>query len=154
MNITALTLNASTSKVVQNARATRQLKALIKQLNKRDIPPAVATAINAEIMAVNNFNRSDQGQIKMIRRALRKISEMSASKLKLVPKNYYQNQWMAIGMGAFGIPFGAAIFAATGNAAFIAIGLPIGLAVGIAIGQQKDKQAKDDGRQLNFGSEL
>lgn len=67
-----------------------------------------------------------------------------------VSPQYYQNQWMALGMTIFGLPFGVLFGMSLGNMAFLGIGLPIGLPIGIAIGQQKDKKAAADGKVLNI----
>ena len=59
---------------------------------------------------------------------------------------------MVLGMTVFGMPIGIAIFTATGNAAFISIGMPIGLPLGLAIGVQLDKKAMEEGKALVFES--
>ena len=55
---------------------------------------------------------------------------------------------MGIGMAVFGIPLGVVFGTTQGNMAFIGIGIPIGLVMGVAIGSQKDKKAKEEGKQL------
>lgn len=71
-----------------------------------------------------------------------------------VPEKYHQNQWMAIGMAAFGMPFGILFGFALDNMAFLGIGLPIGMPIGMAIGMQKDKQAKEQGLQLQISCDF
>ncbi len=72
----------------------------------------------------------------------------------LVTDKYYQNQWLAIGMAVFGMPFGLMFGMALDNLAFLGIGLPIGMSIGIAIGQQKDRKAKSEGRQLAVSCDI
>ena len=69
--------------------------------------------------------------------------------MKLVPKFYYRNLWMVLGMSAFGIPLGVAFSMSIKNMAFIGIGLPIGMAIGMIVGTNMDKKAFDEGRQLD-----
>ena len=67
----------------------------------------------------------------------------------LTTKNYYQTQWMVLGMIIFGLPFGLMYSLALDNFAFFGIGLPIGMPIGLALGAAKDKKAKEEGLQLS-----
>lgn len=58
---------------------------------------------------------------------------------RLIPKGYYTDTYMAIGI-SMGLIFGLLLF---DN---IALGLPLGLAVGLAIGAGEDAKAKKDGK--------
>ena len=69
--------------------------------------------------------------------------------LKLVTKNHYRNTWLAIGM-VMGIVFGSSFGSSSGNTSLVALGIPIGITIGIAIGTSKDKEAKDNGLQLDL----
>ncbi|QCK17134.1 hypothetical protein DCC35_18365 [Mangrovivirga cuniculi] len=106
--------------------------------------------INNEIDDLNSIS----GSHKEIRRSIKKkqsnILKILETELKLVPKNHYRNTWMAIGMAAFGLPFGVIFSFLIGNMAFLGIGLPIGLAVGMGIGAEKDKESQNNNKQLNF----
>jgi hypothetical protein len=53
-------------------------------------------------------------------------------------------------MTAFGVPPGMVLGTSPGNMGLTGIGLPIGMAIGIAVGTAKDKQAANEGRQLNW----
>jgi hypothetical protein len=79
-----------------------------------------------------------------------RLIKLIEKEVKLVPKNYYRNLWLTLGMAGFGIPIGVAFGASLGNMAFIGVGLPIGLAFGIALGTGMDKKALAEGRQLDL----
>lgn len=57
---------------------------------------------------------------------------------------------MALGMSAFGLPFGVVIGLITKNMGLLAIGLPIGMGIGVMVGSKMDKKALEEGRQLNM----
>ena len=85
-----------------------------------------------------------------LRKKLYGIFRLLEKELKIVPKNYYRNTWLALGMATFGIPFGVIFGMALGNMAFMSIGLPIGMGIGMAIGEKMDQKAQKEGRQLNL----
>ena len=68
----------------------------------------------------------------------------------MVPKNYYRNMWLALGMSVFGLPIGVAFGASIGNMGLLGVGLPIGMAIGTLVGSQMDKKALKESRQLNI----
>ena len=123
---------------------------LISELNKKEIPSEIVDSINKEIDEINSFSDTNKGLLKLVKKKQASILELIEKELKLVLKNHYRNKWMAIGIGAFGVPFGVAFGAALKNMAFIGIGIPIGMAIGIAIGTAKDKEALDNGKQLDL----
>lgn len=86
----------------------------------------------------------------MFRSYYSKLADSVQKRLNLTAPNYFQNQWMGLGMLVFGIPMGVVFSTSFGNFAFIGIGIPIGLSLGMAIGAEKDKKAKAEGRQLNI----
>ena len=73
---------------------------------------------------------------------------MIEKELNLVTKNHYRNTWFILGM-AMGVAIGSAIGSSSGNTSLLAVGIPIGFTIGIAIGTSKDKEAKDNGLQLD-----
>ena len=85
-----------------------------------------------------------------VRTVYGKLVEHLEKQHGLVLPDHYQNQWMALGMSAFGLPIGVAFAFAIDQTAFIGIGLPLGLAVGVAIGTRKDREAKAAGRVLEL----
>ncbi|WKK75763.2 hypothetical protein QYS49_30720 [Marivirga salinae] len=121
---------------------------LLKALSEREITALALQAINVEIDKVNQAE-SETKLSKQLQKSFRKILIISEKELNLVVKDHYRNMWLAIGMSAFGIPLGVAFGAALNNYAFIGLGIPIGFGIGIAIGSKKDKEAFEEGRQLN-----
>ncbi len=126
-----------------------KLNKLISALNNRNIPKELANKIDSKITFLNNL-QDDQKYIKKVQKINLEILKWIEQELKLVPKNYYTNLWMPLGMSAFGLPIGVAIFAGTGNPAFIAVGLPIGLGVGSMYGASLDKKAEAEDRVLKY----
>jgi len=135
-------------------RRFNYLKKLIDELNKRELPTNIYNSINDKIEEINSFTGSDKEVIKLLRKNTSFIIKFIEKELKLVLKNHYRTQWMAIGLSAFGIPFGVVFGAALKNMAFIGVGIPIGMAMGIAIGTAKDKKALEDGFQLDLETEM
>jgi len=127
-------------------RAISGMVKLLKALDVRAISPA---EVDEHIKTLRNVLNEPLKATKIngvYNNIIRKIYKDH----KLVAPDYYRNLWMVIGMTAFGMPIGVAIFAATGNAAFISIGLPMGMPIGMAIGMQMDKKAAAEGRALVF----
>lgn len=131
-------------------KAYSRIQLLIDELNKKEIPDQIATSINSQIKLLDSFEGSEKDLTRFINKTCTKILELVKKELGLVAKHYYQNLWMAIGISAFGMPFGILWFVVLQNPAFIAIGLPLGLPIGMAIGIQKDKKAKEENKQLQI----
>lgn len=127
-----------------------QLEKLLAELEKQELNHTLVTSINKEIVALNSIPTSYKNLRKQIIKGQTNIIKIAEKELKLVPKNYYRNLWLAIGMAVFGLPIGIIIGFALNNMAFLGIGLPMGLAVGIAIGTGMDKKAQEEGRQLDI----
>ncbi len=123
---------------------------LVNELNKREIPTLLEKIINEEIHSLNSLMGSEKELTQQLRKVRNRIVILVEKELHLVPKNHHRNRWIALGMGAFGIPFGVAFGFALGNLAFIGIGIPIGLAIGIAVGSAKDKKVRQEGKQLDI----
>ncbi len=128
------------------------LKNLIVELNKREIPPGILQSINENVEQINTFAGSNKEWSKLLRKSATNILKLIEKELKLVPKNLYRNRWMVLGMSVFGVPMGAAFGVSLGNMSFLAIGIPIGMAIGIAVGVSMDKKAFDEGKQLDLES--
>ena len=127
-----------------------QFGSLIEALKKKELPDEIIMFINEEIDFLNSIHESEKLFKKQIRSAQTAILKLIEKELKIVPKNYYRNTWLAIGMAAFGIPFGVAFGTSLGNMAFLGIGIPFGMAIGIAIGTAMDKKAYEQGKQLDL----
>ncbi len=118
--------------------------------SRSDIPEDSREFINQKVQALNEIASSDKAIGRAIRKCRTSIIQHLVKELKLVPKYYHRNSWLAVGMGAFGIPIGVAISTSMGNMSYIGVGIPIGMAIGIGFGSQMDKKAADEGRQLEI----
>ena len=127
-----------------------QLREFIKELQLRELPLEIIQSINKDLEEINTTALNKNQFNKLIKNKQTQIIELLEKELKIVPKNYYQTLWLALGMAAFGIPIGVAFGLNFGNMAYLGIGLPIGMAIGIALGSQMDKKALVQGRQLNI----
>lgn len=132
------------------SKTANNLSTLISAINQKSIPPIQEQKINEIMSGVNNFSGPDPQLVKQIKAAQTAILKILEQDLKIVSKNHYQMQWLALGMAAFGVPMGVAFGTALGNMGFLGIGLPIGMAIGIAVGTAKDKQAQGEGKQLDW----
>lgn len=122
---------------------------LITELRKRKISSEIVISVNQNIEEVNSFYGSNKDLRKQICKSQSKILKLLEKDLKLVTRNHYRNMWLAIGMSAFGIPFGVAFGAILDNMGFIGMA-SIGMAIGIAIGTGMDKKAFEEGKQLDL----
>ena len=123
---------------------------LVDELKQKKISEEILNPINQDIEEINSFSGSPKELRKRIIKSQSNILKLIEKELKLVPKNFYRNRWLAIGMSAFGIPLGVAFGATLDNMAFLGIGIPIGMAIGMAVGAGMDKKAFEEGRQLNL----
>ena len=106
--------------------------------------------INEEIHGLNATLLSGRPLLKIFKTKQTKLIRLIEKELKIVPKNYYRNLWIALGMSAFGLPIGVGIGLSLGNMAYLGIGLPIGLGLGAVVGSAMDKRAAAEGRQLDM----
>jgi len=130
-------------------KAFIQFEKVLTEIQKKDLPERVTLPVNKHIDEINITISQGIVSKKLIRKAQSNILKLLEKELKIVPKNYYRNLWMALGMASFGIPIGVAMGTALDNLGLMAIGLPIGLAVGVGVGSGMDKKALDEGRQLD-----
>jgi hypothetical protein len=131
-------------------QAQIQFVELIKDLNNKNLPDKTVKIINKQIEDLNSSLISGNGFIRQLIKKQTQIVKLLEKEHKLVPKNYYRNLWMVLGMSAIGIPIGVAFGVSIGNMGLLAIGLPIGMVVGLALGSGMDKKALKEGRQLNI----
>jgi len=139
--------NNSNPKIVISANRLNNLLEIIKDKN---IPNEQIPAINKLVQKLNDIKESDKKLNKLIRKTDCAIVSLLEKELKFVPKNYYRNMWLALGMSIFGLPLGVAFSAALNNYGFIGIGLPIGMVIGMAYGTKLDKKAACNNLQLNI----
>ncbi len=122
---------------------------LIDVLQDRNLPRPIVEQINQGIEELNAFKGSDKRLRKVIRKVISFVFSLLERELKLVPKNYYRNRWMALGI-AFGVPLGTLFGYVLGNIGLLGIGIPIGMIIGIGIGNVKDTQTVQAGNQLDI----
>lgn len=129
------------------------LQALINEFYQKASAEDLDAIVVPQVDSLNALpsDVKDKELQKQLHKSQATILEKVEKKLKIVPKEYYKNQWLALGMATFGIPLGVAFGMALDNMALFAIGIPIGMAVGIGNGLRLDKKAKDEGRQLDLG---
>jgi hypothetical protein len=150
MSLIKLTTRPSFESNPKLAKAAHKLSTLLGAIEKKNIPESVKFQINEIIAGVNDYTGPDPELLKQIKSAQTAILKLLENELGMVEKNHFQTQWLVLGMATFGIPLGVVFGLSMGNMAFIGIGLPIGMAIGIAIGNSKDKEAEEQGKQLDW----
>lgn len=132
-------------------KAYQKMQQSIVALNEKELPEDLISSINEKIELINRSNEEPKALKKLITKKHREILELVRKETGFVPKGYYRNQWMALGMTVFGLPIGMAIGVAIGNIGLMGAFLPIGMAIGLAIGLGMDNNAAAEGKQLNIG---
>lgn len=125
-----------------------QFGILLSELRKKKLTDANIAFINDAIAELNALP-ADINLRKIVKQKQTTILKILEKEHKIVPKNYYRNIWLPVGMSAFGLPLGAAFGLAIGNIGLLSIGLPIGMAIGVGVGVNLDKKALTEGRQLD-----
>lgn len=123
---------------------------LLKELKKKELPQHIVTALNQTVEELNNATVTDNELKKLVKKQQTAILRLLEKELKIVPKNYYRNIWLVLGMSAFGLPLGVMFGSIKGNMGLLGIGLPIGMVIGMAAGSAMDKKALREGRQLDM----
>jgi len=150
MNIIELKERQNFSADTKTNRIYIQLGELLNQLRKRNLPENIIESVNQDIEVVNAASLIGNDFRKLVKQKQNKIIKLLEKDLKVVPKNYYRNMWLALGMSVFGLPIGVAFGASIGNMGLLGVGLPIGMAIGALVGSKMDKKALEEGRQLNI----
>lgn len=127
-----------------------QLNNLVDILNTKNIPENIIEQINSELAELNSSEVGGNDYFKLLKKKQNTITKLLEKEVKLVPKNYYRNIWLVLGMTAFGLPLGVAFGLSIGNMGLLGIGLPIGLFIGMVVGSMMDKKAFENGRQLDI----
>jgi len=135
---------------IKISNSIEQFNGLIKLLNDKILPLNIVENINADITELNSSQVVGNALSHLIKKKQKKIIRLTEKELKIVPKNYYRNLWMVLGMSTFGIPLGVVLGLSLGNIGLLAIGLPIGMAAGMLLGSKLDKKALDSGKQLDI----
>ncbi len=150
MNLLELHKKENLTENIKLCKVYIQLEELLKELNKKKLSPQVVEHINLEIKELNTSSLTDSRLLKFAKEKRTKIIRLLEKEHKIVPKNYYRNLWLVLGMSAFGLPLGVVFGLMTNNMGLLAIGLPIGMAIGIAVGTKMDNKAQEEGRQLQI----
>lgn len=143
-------LNKIDNSNIKISNSIKQFNSLISLLNDKTLTVSVVEKINADITELNYSQVVGNSLSHLIKKKQNKIVRLTEKELKIVPKNYYRNLWMVLGMSAFGLPLGVAFGLSLGNIGLLAIGLPIGMAVGMLVGSNLDKKALESGKQLDI----
>ena len=143
-------LNKIDNSNIKIANSIKQFNSLIKLLNDKNLTLNVIKKINDNIKELNSSQVMGTALSHLIKKKQNKIIKLTEKELKIVPKNYYRNLWMVLGMSAFGLPLGVAFGLSLGNIGLLAIGLPIGMAIGTLVGSKLDKKALESGKQLDI----
>lgn len=122
---------------------------LLNQLQTKELTSSFIDFVDEEINKLNQSELIAKKYFRMMESSRRRIINKMVQDLKLYPKQYHQNMWLALGMSVFGIPIGMLMSIVLDSMAFIGIGLPLGLSIGIFVGQAKDKKAKSEGKQID-----
>lgn len=141
-------LDPTENKRLYNAH--QQMSKLIAALGKKEMPQAIIDEVDIQIANLNAYTGDERGFTRELNRAYSYLLRLLQEKLNWVPKDFYRNQWMALGMSVFGLPLGVALGAALDNMAFMAAFLPIGMVIGMALGTGMDKKAAEEGRVLDI----
>ena len=143
-------LNKIDNSNIKIANSIKQFNSLIKLLNDKNLTLNVIKKINDDITELNSSQVMGTALSHLIKKKQNKIIKLTEKELKIVPKNYYRNLWMVLGMSAFGLPLGVAFGLSLRNIGLLAIGLPIGMAIGTLVGSKLDKKALESGKQLDI----
>lgn len=129
----------------------QNLKRLIELLSERDdVSGEIWTSFRERVEVLNDMGSEESKFNSTLRRTYNGMLQELAKKLKLVPKHYYRNMWMGMGMATFGVPIGVAVGTSVGNMGMMGVGISMGFAIGIAVGTGMDKKAEAEGRQLDM----
>lgn len=149
MNIIELKERQNISENIKLSRIYDQLGELLIELNEKKLPPEVIISINQDIEELNFTTLTNNELRRLVKQKQTKIIKLVEKELKIVPKNYYRNLWLVLGMS---LGSGIGVFFAISflNMALFGTGIPIGMVIGIAVGTAMDKKAFGEGRQLNI----
>ncbi|WP_421871083.1 hypothetical protein [Marinoscillum sp.] len=149
MKFNALSLHIQSGTYSKFDKQVDCLRNILTELELVDLPEDQIQSINEQIDYLNSLTSHEKELTKQVRKVKNEIVKSLEKSVKIVPKNYYRNLWMVIGMSAFGLPIGVVFSTIIDNFAFIGVFLPVGMTLGMAMGAQMDEKAKKEGRQLN-----
>jgi len=139
------------SENIKLSRIYAQFKELLDELRKKELSQETIELINHDIEDINSSSCIGKELRRLFKRKQEKILKILEKKLGIVPKLYYRNLWLSLGISIFGIPLGMIIgLVGFGNITFFPIGIPIGMCIGLVMGSEMDKKALKEGRQLDL----
>ena len=150
MALLSITHNPKDNPNIKFEEKLNTFSSLLEELKSKKLTVTSENYINSQIKQFNNEDSANPKLHKAICKLQTRILRHLEKEFKIVPKDHYQQQWMALGMASFGITIGAGLGMALGSMAFLGIGLPLGLVIGMAVGSNMDNKAAKEGRQLNF----
>lgn len=122
---------------------------LLDEIRKHDIPDETIDKINQHLTVFNHGQLAGQSLYRTILRAKQNIVQILEKDIKLVPKNFYRQRWITLGMAVYGMPLGVVLGTTMDNMGLIGAGLPIGMVIGAGVGARLDKKAMEQGNQLD-----
>ena len=150
MDIVNLKERQDISSDVKLSQIYSQFGKLLRELEKKKLSQKIIESINQDVQEINASSLTGNELRSFVKLKQTKLIKQLEKEHKIVPKSYYRNIWLPVGMSAFGVPLGVAFGVSLGNMGLLAIGLPIGMLIGIAVGASMDKKAADEGRQLDI----
>ena len=135
------------NKIYQNAY--NNYVKLIQEISRHNPGVNLSNKLNELTGGIDTDSAPVKKVIRQYRSTQNKVARLVEQDLKLVPRGYYRNLWMVLGMSAFGIPMGVVFGMLLDNIAFIGVGMPFGMMIGIALGESMDQKAAAEGRQLD-----
>lgn len=150
MKLQDLQMRALSGKKKSLIKEYQLLEELIAELQARELPPEVVVNMNIEISRLNAVVDDHIKLYFYVKLVKKKLLKSILKDLEIVPKNYYRNFWLAMGMSVIGIPFGALFSMLLDNYSYISFGMLIGMVLGLAIGTELDKKALENNRQLQL----
>ena len=130
-------------------KSYENLEFLLSEINKKEISNDLVIVFNQKVSEINDFEGEDKKLIGLINRTHSELLVLLKTRLGIIKRGYYENNWQAIGI-SFGLLIGAVIYALTEKPIYIPLGLPIGMSIGMVIGMIKDKKVKNENRQIRI----
>ena len=149
MDIIELKEREDISEDLKLSRTYLQFELLLKELRKKELPQTTGDFVNQNIEDLNATSLAGNELRKSIKQKQTGILNLLEKEHKIVPKNHYQNLWLALGLCVFGLPLGIIFGSCMDNMGMLGIGLPVGMAVGVCLGAWLDKKACKEGKQLD-----
>lgn len=143
-----LSVHLSSGADQKQQKAYSRLVYLLDALQHRPLKPDSVVWINTQLQSLNDTAKTGKNLRKQLRCTRTTILTYLAKEEDLVPRGYYQHQWMMLGMTIFGLPIGVTLGLSLGNIGLMGIGLPLGMFMGMSVGASKDRKARESERQL------